>query len=210
MKACMPTVTDLRLKKKRGDETLKAVSSLVLSRLGIEGAAETLCTRHLLILPSSTLINFGLQPGDLRENVVLSGLDIHDFPSGTVVRVGSTILRLTYHCEPCPRIKHLVPLNKVLHRRGYLAQITKPGTIKIGDVLEETGDVMEPIPYAIPERLMWYLDKQSAAISIPHLAREVGLSQSYYRAIPAMIRKLDSKYQKLVDCPSLSQQPRLL
>jgi len=206
----MPAVTDLRLKAKRGDETLKDVSSLELSNFGIEGAAETLPTRHLSLLPDSTLIEFGLKPGDLRENLVLTGPDIHDFPSGTIVDIGTAKLRLTYHCEPCPRIKHLVPLNKVLHRRGYLAQIVNPGVIKIGDVLEQTGEMMEPIPYAIPERLMWYLDKQNTIMSIPRLAREVGLSQSYHRAIPAMIRKLDARYQRMVDCPSFKQQRRLL
>ena len=80
----------------------------------------------------------------------------------------------------------------------------------MGDTLETTGEMMEPIPYPILERIMWYLDTQESMISIPHLAREIGLSTSYYRAIPGMLRRLDTRYQSMVDCPSLRKQQLLL
>jgi len=116
----MRTVTDLFVKRNRGDEAMKRVSSLKLTRFGIEGAADALSTRQVLLLPKQTLAAFRLRPGELHENILLSGSDIHGVPSGAVVRAGTATLRLTFHCEPCKRIKGKVPLNKVIHKRGYL------------------------------------------------------------------------------------------
>ncbi len=143
--------------------------------------------RHVLILPSSTLTEFGLKPAALRENILLSE-DIHSLPSGTVVKFGEVEIRLTFHYEPCKKLKPLVNPNKLLQKRGYLGQIISGGTIRLGDLMIITKQTFEPIPYEITARIKWYLDRLEKPIFVAELVDNIGLSRSYCRAIPNIVK----------------------
>jgi len=88
--------------------------------------------RQVLLLPTSTLTELDLKPSELRENILISE-DIHRLQSGTVIEVGDVEIRLTFHCEPCKKLKALVSPNKLLNKRGYLGQVISGGTIRVGD-----------------------------------------------------------------------------
>ena len=80
---------------------------LLRSRFGIEGDANAggVGPRQVLLVALETLQAFKLQPGDLRENIVVAGLPLDDLPSGSVLQFGdSATVRLTYHCEVCKYI----------------------------------------------------------------------------------------------------------
>ncbi|GGX03957.1 MOSC domain-containing protein [Aquimarina muelleri] len=204
----MITVQKLFLKESLGN-TLREVDSFEVTKKGIVGAKVALPQRHILILTTEIIERFDLEPGDLKENIIIDGLDIHALSSGTVIQIGEVQIRLTYHCEPCKQIKDVVALKKIEHQRGYLGTVLNKGEIKIGDTLTVLDITYDSIPYTIKDRIMWYLDQQKNPVSIKKLAYEISVSPSYYRAIPNMLKKMDPKYMDLVNYPSKNKQPSL-
>lgn len=204
----MTTVQKLFLKEPLAN-TLREVDSFEVTKKGIVGAKVALPQRHILILTTQIIERFDLEPGDLKENILIDGLDIHALPSGTVIQIGEVQIRLTYHCEPCKQIKDVVDLKKIEHQRGYLGTVLNKGEIKIGDTLTVLDITYDSIPYTIKDRIMWYLDQQKNPVSIKKLAYGISVSPSYYRAIPNMLKKMDPKYMNLVNYPSKNKQPSL-
>lgn len=143
--------------------------------------------RHVLLLPSSTLAEFDLKPSELRENILVSD-DIQTLPSGTVIELGNVKVRLTFHCEPCKKLKPLISPNKLLNKRGYLGQVISTGTIRLGDSVVISKQIFAPIPYAIPDRIKWYLNQLTSPIFVTDLVDGIGLSRSYCRAIPNILK----------------------
>ncbi|WP_299495772.1 MOSC domain-containing protein [uncultured Shewanella sp.] len=184
-------IKHLFLKTANDTPTVVMVNELSLSSNGILGGVTRHEFRHLLLLPLSTLTEFNIPPGQLGENILLSEemeRDIHTYPSGTVFKIGEVLLRITFHCEPCKKIKHLASANKILHKRGVLAQVINGGNIYVGDKIKIMETTFEPIPYALADRVKWYLNKIDNAIAVTTLVDEIGLSKSYCRAIPNIIR----------------------
>lgn len=204
----MITVQKLFLKEPLAN-TLREVDSFEVTKKGIVGAKVALPQRHILILTTQIIERFDLEPGDLKENIIIDGLDIHALPSGTAIQIGEVQIRLTYHCEPCKQIKDIVDLKKIEHQRGYLGTVLNKGKIKIGDTLTVLDITYDSIPYTIKDRIMWYLDQQKNPVSIKKLAYGISVSPSYYRAIPNMLKKMNPKYMDLVNYPSKNKQPSL-
>lgn len=170
---------------------LVEVERLDVSTDGIAGAAPSSPMRHVLIVPRSTLDELKLSPGNLRENMVVddSGIGpLHSLPSGTVLKIGSVRIRLTVHCEPCGRLRGVVDIRAVEHRRGYLGTFLTGGALSVGDDISSLGVQFEAIPYDLKQRLAWFLSRQPAPIEVTKLVHEVGLSLAYCRAIPNLLR----------------------
>lgn len=183
-------VTNLFLKTKRKGHLTEA-SQLRVARRGIEGNVAVSPIRQVLIVPFSTLLQFQLRPGDLRENIVIDDSltgNLHEHPSGTVLEIGCVLIRLTVHCEPCYRIKDVVNLKAIEHKRGYFGAVLKGGTIEIGDKIRCLQQKNEAIPYDIKERLRWYLARLTAPVQVTRLVHEIGVPQSYCRVIPNLLR----------------------
>lgn len=157
---------------------------------GIEDAQRTAPLRHLLLVERESLLRLGLQPGDLRENAVLGGAGLYGLPSGTMLRVGTAELRLTFHCEPCARVTALASAKALLHQRGYLASVTTAGTVRVGDEVQVLDARQAQIPYAARDRIAWYLQDRDAPIGAMELLWEVGLPRAYARALPALLRRI--------------------
>ena len=106
---------------------------------GIEGDrhAKPGSRRSVLIMPQEILDSFGLEPGDVREQVTVRGLDVHGLADGTRLRVGAAVLELMKPCAPCERMEELKPgLQVALEgRRGRFARVVTPGAFAVGDVL---------------------------------------------------------------------------
>jgi hypothetical protein len=180
-------VTHIQIKAAR-KEPMVTQTSLRFSTNGIAGGARCNPLRQVLILPSSSLTEFNLSPGDLRENLVVKYDLLHDLPSGTVFAIGSAQVRLTFHCEPCKQIKDKVAIAQIQHKRGYFGQFLNSGTIHIGDDVRNLGAFHEPIPYGVKDRLHWFLLRQPQPVTIAKLLFECGLPTFYARAIPGMIK----------------------
>ncbi len=193
----MTTVKHLFLKNKNSLQ-MKEVESLTIGKGGIAGQAPRLPLRQILIVPQQTLSEFGLQPGDIFENVVVDGADLHHLESGTVIEIGQIRIRLTFHCEPCWKISKKVSPRKIMHRRGVLGSFLNSGSIKIGDSLVIREKSFESIPYELKDRIKWYLNKQTQPVAASKLVFDIGLSNAYCRAIPSIIRNIEGINKELI------------
>lgn len=174
------------------------VGQLRVDQNGVTGGVVCKPIRQLLIMPRVVLYTMSIEPGSLRENIVLDGLNIHAMPSGTVLIVGDVHIRLTIHCEPCHKVASFAPPTALMHQRGYLGQCVVPGTVRVGDSASLGPQAYEAIPYDIYERLEWYLSKHKERVPSLTLLHDIGLSPSYARALPAMLRRVQPHLAALV------------
>lgn len=167
---------------------MRSVMAFGVGPNGIEGNVYCQPLRQVLIVPTQSLTEFDLKPGVLGENMVVDGIDLHKLESGTVIQIGSVRIRLTFHCEPCRKIADKVDLKKITLKRGVLGNFLNTGIIKVGDAGVAGAKSFDAIPYRIDDRIKWYLDKQDKPVPVSKLAFDIGLSNSYCRAIPNLVR----------------------
>lgn len=182
-------VTALFIKRVRF-APLEAVHDFTVNQTGIVGSVPSLPLRQVLILPTITLRRFALQPGDLRENVLVEWDELHALPSGTVLKIGEAKIRLTVHCEPCGRVQPFVSVRAVEHQRGYLGCFFNRGIIRIGDHITILEEKYPAVPYEIPKRIEWHLSTHDGPIASSDLLAAIGLSVSYARALPGYLKKV--------------------
>ena len=167
--------------------------------------ASGISPRQVLVTRSEDLQYVQIKPGDLRENIVLNGLDEKFFQPGSVIRIGKEVsIRLTFFCEPCKRIAHLVKISEIMKRRGILAVILTGGTIKKGDEVTIEKEVFEPLPEVPYQRFLEFIGNipASKVITYRDVTIGMGVAESYMRTVPAYIKKTDStKYplHRIVD-----------
>jgi len=77
--------------------------------------------RQVLVTRLEDFEPMNIKPGQLRENVVTQGLSLEQFQPGTQLTMGGVKIRLTYQCEPCGIVEHLVDdLKQLDNKRGIL------------------------------------------------------------------------------------------
>lgn len=179
-------VTHLFIKRAHGKD-MERVSCLQFGLQGIARGVRCSPLRQVLITSRGVSAECGLGPGDLRENIVVDDDLFYELASGTVVRIGEALIRLTFHCEPCKKILHLAPFDRILHKRGFLGSFLNSGMIALGDPVMVTEQRLEAIPYAVKERIRWFFAKQNAALAATDLAHALGLPSSYARALPRLV-----------------------
>lgn len=122
----------------------------VLANKGIEGDHHLGKTnsRQVLLMDDKSLITFGLKPGQIRENITVSGIDIHQLTTGQKLNIGEATLEITGHCEPCGRIDELIQglRVKINGRRGMLCKVIKTGIVKIGDPVSRLDNQQDNYP----------------------------------------------------------------
>jgi MOSC domain-containing protein YiiM len=182
-------VTSLFVKRAHG-ERVRAVRELAFGPHGLASGVPSSPLRQVLITSRSVTADCGLAPGDLRENIEVDVDDLYDLPSGSVIRIGAALIRLTFHCEPCKKIMHLVAFDTIVHRRGYLGSFLNSGTISLGDPFSVTEEKLEAIPYAVKERVRWFLGRQNAVLGAKELVHSLGLPSSYARAMPRLVASI--------------------
>ena len=183
------TITHLFVKRAHGNE-MERVSRLRFGPQGIADGVRCSPLRQVLITSRPVSAECGLQPGDLRENIVVDVDGFYDLPSGTVVKIGQALIRLTFHCEPCKKILHLVTFDRILHKRGFLGAFLNSGTLAPGDPVTVTDQRLEAIPYAVKDRIRWFLAKGKASLGATDLAHALGFHSSYARALPRLVQSL--------------------
>jgi hypothetical protein len=184
-------VTELFIKRRHA-APIEPIDAISCSERGIGGSVPCAPFRQALITSRSITIELGLKPGDLRENIVVDCAELYELPSGTVVKIGQALVRLTFHCEPCKEILKLIEFDRVLHRRGVFGTFLNDAGVTVGDEFAVTEQRFEEIPYAIVERLRWYLRKQGGRGAALDLVHALGLPNSLGRAMPRLLTKLRS------------------
>lgn len=96
---------------------------------------------HLAVVAS--LVGRGdLDPGDLRRNIVVSGLNLLAVRNH-LIRVGSAVLRVTGPCPPCSRMEEVLGFGGYSAMRGHggvYAEVVDPGGIATGDAVARLPD----------------------------------------------------------------------
>ncbi len=127
------------LKTGRG-EPMNAVSTVRAQRdQGLVGDLQFGSRRRqVLLIDSETLDEFGLGPGDVRENLTSRGLDPASLAAGSVLQIGGAALEIIGDCAPCGQMEELqAGLRQAIEgRRGVLARVLESGTLRIGDRIE--------------------------------------------------------------------------
>ena len=92
----------------------------------------------VLLVSKEHLDAVGVEPGAIRENVTVEGVNVHDWPVGQRIRVGEAVLEVTMVCDPCHKMDALRDglRSELDGRRGMLAHVVDGGEIALGDVVE--------------------------------------------------------------------------
>ncbi len=217
------SVKHLFIKRERGT-SMSDTRCLNLSRgYGIQGDvnADAVSPRQVLIVSSEDLSQLSIQPGALRENIVLGNVSSEKFrPGALIIYPSGAAIRLTFYCEPCKRIAHLVDsIKNIKERRGILGVVVKTGEIEIDDIAELEANYFPALSDKPYERFLEFSLKipRGKVVTYKQVIKGIGVDNSYFRAIPLYIKKtprsypihriLDSKGKTISHIP---QQKKLL
>ena len=91
--------------------------------------------RQVLLIEGETLSEFGLKPGQLRENVTVNGVSLAGLEPGRKIQAGRVLLEVTGDCAPCQQVEDIRPgLRKEMEgRRGTLCRVLIGGNLNVGD-----------------------------------------------------------------------------
>jgi MOSC domain-containing protein YiiM len=118
---------------------MQSVPSATLSAgVGLTGDkhAGPASKRQVLLADKEALDRLNLQPGVIKENVTVEGLDVMALEVGTRLQLGAdVVLELTSVCEPCFRMDEIRPgLKAELDgRRGMNSRVVAGGRIAVGE-----------------------------------------------------------------------------
>jgi MOSC domain-containing protein YiiM len=93
--------------------------------------------RQVLLVEAETLVEFGLEPGIVRENITTEGLRHGELREGVRLAIGQALFQVSGPCDPCDRMDEIrMGLQADLRgRRSTLCRVVKGGTIRRGDVI---------------------------------------------------------------------------
>ena len=181
------TVTNLFIKRKHG-AALEEVSTFCFDKDGIGAGVACAPFRQVLIASRPILADCGLKPGDLRENVLLEDDGLYDLPSGTVVRLGQALIRLTFHCEPCKKILKLIAFDRIVTARR-IRMFSQCRNNFAWRQARRDGPKIRVDPLCGQRAVRWFLSKGNAPAAAGQLIEAIGLPSSYARAMPRLLEK---------------------
>jgi MOSC domain-containing protein YiiM len=132
------TVSGLWVSPARGSGRVDSVERVeALVDHGLEGCAHARPggRDQVLFVSAEHLRAVGVEPGAIRENVTVDGVDVHGWDVGQRVAVGDAVFEVTLECEPCHKMDALRPglQDELKGRRGMLARVVEGGTLALGD-----------------------------------------------------------------------------
>jgi MOSC domain-containing protein YiiM len=131
-------IHNLFIKPAHGDPMRAVESVRAEGGRGLAGdASYGRSKRQVLIIERETLRRFQLQPGQVRENMVIGGLALAGVPAGTQIQAGDALLEVTGDCDPCRFLDDIRGglQSDMEGRRGTLCRVLSGGDIRIGDAV---------------------------------------------------------------------------
>mmetsp|Transcript_44758 Transcript_44758/g.106250 ORF Transcript_44758/g.106250 Transcript_44758/m.106250 type:complete len:343 (-) Transcript_44758:5-1033(-) len=205
-------VGSLFVKVKGRDQPMQKQHELQLQRWhGVESdpslPKQLLSPRQVLLSDGDQMSSdMRLSPGELRENITITGLEgsYATLASGTVIRFGGlegACLRISIPCAPCGRIHSLVnkPDRKVtmkdlaMPRRGIFGTVLRGGPVKVGDTVQILSEEhYSSMGSSSKEHLVWLMKKcpVGKVVPIKDLILYIGEFTSWAKAVPAVIRAI--------------------
>ena len=135
------SVTNLHIARSKGTPSDPVQEATAISGLGLEGdrSAYQGNLRQVLLVDKAILDEAGLAPGQVKENITVSGLDLSGTKIGQVISIGDGVtLEVVGDCEACGKMDAIrMGLKDELDgKRGTLAKVLKGGAIKVGDAIQ--------------------------------------------------------------------------
>jgi MOSC domain-containing protein YiiM len=139
----MPKVVSLQLHEGHGKPMRSVTEAHARAGGGIEGDSHVERTkRAVTVVDLATHDSVGVKPGDLREQITVSGLPkLGDLAAGTLLRIGAITLRVNGPCDPCTHIGEMNgaadpdEFQAMLEgRRGLVCNVVvADGPVRVGD-----------------------------------------------------------------------------
>jgi alkylated DNA nucleotide flippase Atl1 len=189
------TTSNLFFKPTSGLPAISLNQLKLLAGLGImdDIHAHAASPRQVLVVRQEDLHDLLIEPGQLSENIVVAGVDINQFVPGAVLQfTGGAAVRLTFYCEPCKRIAHLVrSIKDIQKKRGILGVIVSDGLLSVTEELTiQPGafEALSEIPY---QRFLDFLLKipVGKVATYQTVILGIGVDRGYFRAIPGYLQK---------------------
>ncbi|MCI0398110.1 MAG: MOSC domain-containing protein [Chloroflexi bacterium] len=132
------SITNIYLKKKHGLPMQTVVEATAVGGKGLSGdVSYGRGKRQVLFIEKETLDEFELAPGQVRENVTVTGIRLASLPAGTRLQVGEALLEVVGDCAPCQFIEDIRPglQAAMTGRRGTLCRVLSGGTLRVQDAV---------------------------------------------------------------------------
>lgn len=187
-------VDRLFIKPQKGMPVRSQPQLRLLAGCGVEGdiQAKPGSPRQLLILDRPTLQTFGLQPGDLRENILLND-GLSRFSSGCGLQIGSALIRLTFRCEPCTFLESVQSglTQRINMQRGWLGMVIQSGTIAIADPVTLTERRFPGFSDVPRERFYQFVATIPAGrvVTTRAVILALGVTPAHYRTLPGWLKR---------------------
>ena len=131
------TITNLHIARVKGTPSDPVQKATAISGLGLEGdrSAYEGNIRQVLFVDKEILDGFGLEPGQVKENITVTGLNVAQVQPGQVFTIADVTLEAVGDCEPCGKMDaiRLGLKDQLQGKRGMLAKVINGGGIKVGD-----------------------------------------------------------------------------
>ncbi|HEV3095824.1 MAG TPA: MOSC domain-containing protein [Candidatus Dormibacteraeota bacterium] len=113
-------------------------TATLITGVGLEGDkhAVAVSDRQVLLADKEALDAVGVEPGTIKENLTVEGINVMELPVGSRLHLGaSAVLEITKICEPCFRMDEIRQgLRQELEgRRGMVSRVVQGGSIHVGD-----------------------------------------------------------------------------
>ena len=134
------SITALHIARVKGTPSDPVQTTTAISGHGLEG--DRSCNpdnaRQVLVMDLETLKELELLPGQIKENITTTGLDLSQVKEGQVLFIGDEVtMEFVGPCLPCHKMDQIRPglQAKLKGQRGMLAVVLNGGTFKVGDPL---------------------------------------------------------------------------
>ena len=112
-----------------------------------DDAGNVLAKREVTLIESETLAAVADESGakfshaDTRRNLLTKGVPLNHLV-GKLFAVGTVELRGIELCEPCTHLESMHPgiMKPLIHRGGLRAQVTRGGTLRVGDTIRALSE----------------------------------------------------------------------
>ena len=132
------TITNLHIARVKGTPSDAVQEATAISGLGLEGdrSAYEGNTRQVLFVDKEILDGAGLVPGQVKENITVTGMNVSQIQPGQVFTIGDNVtLEAVGDCEACGKMDaiRMGLMDEIQGKRGMLAKVINGGSIKVGD-----------------------------------------------------------------------------
>ena len=137
------TITNLHIARVKGTPSDPVQEATAISGLGLEGdrSAYEGNTRQVLFVDKEILDGAGLVPGQVKENITVTGMNVSQVRPGQMFTIGDNVtLEAVGDCEACGKMDaiRMGLMDEIQGKRGMLAKVINGGSIKVGDSVTVT------------------------------------------------------------------------